>query len=202
MLSLTPTIWASKCMYPRPSGTRSGSSGTNTAMLLLLLSAALGFATVASLPHGGEAEGQSSGNCPANWVDASFVDMGCLYFNSTAALSWEDASSLCQMGSGSTLLAITSEIQMDFIHMQLDVITDHDGAFHYWWTAGTNATPNDEWLWWTYPTYSPVEDYVWSANYPDGNQNNKCLVLEPGANEYHGINKPCWNVYYPICQLK
>merc|ERR1711936_1399353 len=134
-----------------------GSSGTNTAMLLLLLSAALGFATVASHPHGGEAEGQSSGNCPGNWVDASFVDMGCLYFNSTAALSWDDASSLCQMGSGSTLLAITSEIQMDFIHMQLDVITDHDGAFHYWWTAGTydeKYPDNGEWLWWT---YSPVE---------------------------------------------
>ena len=32
-------------------------------------------------------QGASTSACPSGWVDASFVDMGCLYFNSTKGVS-------------------------------------------------------------------------------------------------------------------
>merc|ERR1711971_823304 len=168
-------------------------------MMLFLLAASLGFASasVASLPHGGEPSGRSSGNCPDKWVDASFVDLGCLYFNSTVSLIWDDANSLCQMGSNSTLLAIESEMQMAFIQMELQVIADHEGGSKYWWTAGTDAGINGQWVWAT--TYTAVEDYIWGSAYPDSTNYYNCLALHT-SNDYLGRNYPCENPLFPICQ--
>ena len=68
----------------------------------------------------GEAQGLISGTCQNGWVDASFVDMGCLYFNSTASVTWDDAVSSCHVATpNSSLVEITTEIQMDFIQMEL-----------------------------------------------------------------------------------
>merc|ERR1712107_639869 len=55
----------------------------------------------------------SSGACPSGWVDASFVDMGCLFFNSTEALaSWDDSATMCQMATpNATLVEILTENQ-------------------------------------------------------------------------------------------
>merc|ERR1711971_1312440 len=36
------------------------------------------------------------GSCPEDWTDASFVDMGCLYFNNTERLDWMEANEYCQ----------------------------------------------------------------------------------------------------------
>ena len=35
--------------------------------------------------------GETSATCPDKWLDASFVEMGCLFFNNTAAVDWEEA---------------------------------------------------------------------------------------------------------------
>ena len=59
--------------------------------------------------------------------EATFV--GCLYFSSRKALTWEEAKMICQVQI-STLLAITSEEQMSFIKMELNVIADHDRTTH------------------------------------------------------------------------
>merc|ERR1712133_192562 len=71
------------------------------------------------------AQDVSSGNCPDSWVDASFVDMGCLYFNSTKAFSWDDSSSMCQTSTPNSTL-------MEFVQMMMGVLADHEGA-RYWW---------------------------------------------------------------------
>merc|ERR1712045_685867 len=63
---------------------------------------------------GGEAQSQTKSNCPDKWLDASFVEMGCLFFNSTEGMTWEDANLACQRSSNSTSVVITSEIQMGF----------------------------------------------------------------------------------------
>merc|ERR1711971_1193900 len=174
-----------------------------SAVMLLLLAASLAFASasVASPPRGGEPNGRSSGNCPDKWVDATFVDMGCLYFNSTAGMSWDDANSLCQMGSNSTLLAIESEMQMAFIQMELQVIADHEGDKKHWWTAGTDAGIDGQWVWAT--TYTVVEDYVWGDGYPRNSQypNYNCMMLHHSL-DYLGFDTTCDSSRYPICQLK
>ena len=45
-----------------------------------------------------------SGACPDKWLDASFMEMGCLFFNNTAAVNWEEANVVCKKYSKSTLV--------------------------------------------------------------------------------------------------
>merc|ERR1711894_127237 len=171
-----------------------------SATMLLVVAATLGFASasVENLPLGGEIS-QEESTCPDKWVDASFVEMGCLYFNSTQALHWDEANSMCQMGSNSTLLAITSEMQMAFIQMQLDVIADHDGVPHNWWTAGTDVGINGRWVWAT--TFADVEEYIWFSGGPSPPDNYNCLALY-SSSDYLGLNTMCEQGMYSICQLK
>merc|ERR1719266_207530 len=155
---------------------------------------------LSQVQDGGEAQSQTKSNCPEKWLDASFVEMGCLFFNSTASMTWEDANLACQRSSNSTSVVITSEIQMGFLQMELDVIANAEGEAHWWWTAGTDIWTNGpRWLWAT--TLADVEEYVWEGGYPHSNTYHNCLVLYPG-NGYLGVNRPCFNTAYPICQLK
>merc|ERR1712051_591343 len=159
--------------------------GSATMLLLLAASLVLASASLPSLPHGGEAaQDKSTGNCPDKWVDATFVDMGCLYFNSTKALTWDDANSLCQMGSNSTLLEITTEMQLAFIQMELAVIEDHEHAHFVWWTAGTDVGINGQWIWIT--SLTAVEDFMWNSGYPDSYDAYNCMFLHHSW-EYLGL---------------
>ena len=82
--------------------------------------------------------GETSATCPDKWLDASFVEMGCLFFNNTAAVDWEEANVICKEYSNATLVDIKTEMQMGFLQMELDVIANAEGASHNWWTAGTD----------------------------------------------------------------
>ena len=65
-----------------------------------------------------------SGDCPHKWLDASFLEVGCLFFNDTAAVNWEEANMVCKKYSKSTLVDIQSEMQMGFLQMELDLIAN------------------------------------------------------------------------------
>merc|ERR1712226_1730243 len=55
--------------------------------------------------------------CPEKWIDASFVDMGCLLFNSTTTMDWESANTYCQGAPNATLVEIATEMQLAFVQM-------------------------------------------------------------------------------------
>ena len=76
--------------------------------------------------------------CPDNWLDASFMEMGCLFFNNTAAVNWEEANMVCKKYSKSTLVDIQLEMQMGFLQMELDLIAKSEGTTQRWWTAATD----------------------------------------------------------------
>merc|ERR1712198_471818 len=122
-----------------------------------------------------EAQSETTANCPDKWLDASFMDMGCLYFNSTEGLTWDDANSMCAMSSNSTLVDIATEVQMGFLQMELDVIANAEGTSHLWWTAGTDVGINGRWFWAT--TLTPVEEYVWYTSFPNSRKDYNCLAL-------------------------
>merc|ERR1712018_974324 len=172
-----------------------------SATMLLLLAALLGFASasVEKLPPGGEAsqDTRASGTCPDKWVDATFVDEGCLYFNNTESMTWDDANSMCQMVSKSTLLEITSEMQLSFIQMELAVIEDIEGTNHRWWTAATDVGINGQWYW--IASRADVEDFVWYTNQPSpSNADWNCMYLY--RYNYLGYSTICDNSRFPICQ--
>merc|ERR1711981_698502 len=152
-----------------------------SATMLLLLAASLAFASASlpSLPRGGEAsQDKSTSSCPDGWVDATLVDMGCLYFSkpSSPGLTWDDANSMCQMGSNSTLLEITNEEQMSFIRLELAVIDGGQGVYSPYWTAATDVGINGQWIWIT--SLTAVGDFVWLSGYPSANPDNyNCMFL-------------------------
>merc|ERR1712126_436427 len=113
-----------------------------------------------------QVEGMSSGSCPSGWVDdASFVDMGCLFFNSTKALaSWDDSASMCQMATpNASLVEILNETQMAFVQMNIELLEAHEAPRH-WWTGATDVGINGRWIW--APSSTPVEDFIWHTGYP------------------------------------
>merc|ERR1719341_2090136 len=144
-------------------------------------------------------QSQETSNCPEKWLDASFVDMGCLFFNATEAITWEEANSICQR-SNSTLIDISTEVQMGFLQMELDVIANAEGAVHRWWTGGTDLGIEGRWIWAT--TLTAVEDFVWvDDSHPRSNLNWNCLAVHPSYG-YLGYDDSCILTCFPICQMK
>ena len=169
-----------------------------TISILVLSSAPADAASASKLA---ERKAGVSGNCPDKWFDASFVDMGCLFFNDTAAVTWEEANVICHKYSNSSLVEIQSEMQMNFLKMELDARAEN--VSRLWWTAGTDIGFEGQWIWIT--SLTKVEDYVWHPGHPRLNINNSisisnCLSLRPRDYEGHDIG--CENRDNPICQLK
>merc|ERR1719369_302420 len=95
-----------------------------------------------------------AGECPEHWVQASWVNMGCLLFNSTKDYNWEQANNYCQ-SEGASLLEVHTEEQFQFLQMQLNVLEDHEGA-KFWWTGGTDIGREGQWFW--VSSLTPVND--------------------------------------------
>merc|ERR1711909_5816 len=88
----------------------------------------------------------SSSSCPPHWVQASWVDMGCLLFNSTTPLTWLEANIYCQTMENSYSVEIQTEEQLAFLQMQLSVLEDHEGK-RSWWTGATDIGQEGRWSW-------------------------------------------------------
>ena len=100
-----------------------------------------------------------SGACEEGWFDASFIDLGCIFFLKETKVYYE-ANTLCQ-DMVSHLIEIHSQDQMNFIVNQLEIM---DEGVNSWWTAGSDSGREDEWYW--EHSLTPVEDFVWAAGYP------------------------------------
>ena len=147
--------------------------------------------------------GEVSDNCPDHWIDASLSGLGCLYFNSTAAVSWEDALSWCQHpDNNALLLEIWSELQLEFIRSELMLLQDN-GVDNDWWTGGTDLGREGHWFW--IGTLATVGDFLWnkSTNEPNGDTVENCLALWNSTNfNFRGNDCRCYNEQYFICQRK
>merc|ERR1712156_184236 len=138
-----------------------------------------------------------SGACPDKWLDASFMEMGCLFFNNTVAVDWEEANVVCKMTPNATLVDIQSEMQMGFLQMELNMVEGIEGTKHNWWTAGTDVGIEGQWFWVT--TLTEVGDFVWHSDEPNSGTAYNCLYLSYGG--YEGYDYNCESALYPICQI-
>ena len=132
--------------------------------------------TAAFLPCSAIAASQS-GPCPEQWTDASFVDMGCLFFNVTHPLSWIDANEHCQMKMperNSSLVDIRTAEQLAFLQMLLD-FGDHVQGVSGSWIAGTDVGSSGSWFWAT--TRTPVDDFIWADGEPSRGTGTVSLTL-------------------------
>ena len=140
-----------------------------------------------------------SSACPSGWVDASFVDMGCLYFNSTKPESWVDVVISCQMATpNASLVEILTENQMAFVQMEIELLEAHEGK-HFWWTGATDVGIIGKWFW--APSLSPVEEFIWAPGNPKSELKNNCMMIHYNLDAGYDMYCDYTNAY-PLCQLK
>merc|ERR1712215_164923 len=136
--------------------------------------------------------------CPVGWVQATWVDMGCLYFNNTHNFTWIEANAYCQGDLNATLVEITTEEQYDFIKMELQVLEVETNSKLYWWTGGTDLGREGKWFW--TGSLRSVGSFIWSKDQPNDGIGGNCLNLYPSSG-YEGSDKSCVHDFYPICQI-
>ena len=143
------------------------------------------------------------GSCPDGWLDASFLNMGCLLLDQSSPgklgnYTWGLANSWCR-GLGGALVEVGNEEQLEFLRLQLQLFEEEVGEERYWWTSGTEV--DGVWLWAS--SLSPVEEFIWGDEFPtDWLEDFNCLELCPYCNDYKGANFDCDTSRHPICQIK
>ena len=144
-------------------------------------------------------------SCPDDgWLDASFVNMGCLLLGDSSGklgnLTWNLSKKLCR-SFGGDLVEIENEEQLEFLRLQLQLVEEEEGEERYWWTSGTDAEVDGVWLWAS--SLSPVEEFIWGDDFPTNwLETFNCLELCPYCNDYKGANFDCDSPRHPICQIK
>ena len=155
----------------------------------LVLAFCIHLGTVASVIN------NAKNPCPTNWVQSTWVDMGCLLLNTTKTYSWEQASVYCQT-ENATLVEIKTEEQFRFLQMVIKVFDGQCGK-HHWWTAGTDMGLDGHWAWMR--SFTPVGDFLWVAGNPNGGLVENCMYLNYDYGYFAG-DAACTTSYYPICQ--
>ena len=162
--------------------------------------------------------------CPAGWVDAFTLGMGCLYLLQEAH-SWEEAGKICKsLQNTAHLVEIDSMEQLEFLQQGLNFV---DGtswvSHHYWWSSATDQELEDDWTW-SNSGYS-VQDFLWSSGQPDncppstvgvcsGTENCGALVSAGGEqakykmvdincelDTVHMTHAPSYQIF-SVCQFK
>merc|ERR1719348_1084082 len=133
--------------------------------------------------------------CPEGWMDASYMDLGCIFF-ANRGFSWADADNYCQENS-SALLEVYSQTHMDFIRSELFVLENFVGE-HVWWTGGSDVGREGQWYW-TH-TLTDIGDFVWKEDYPMGGIERQYLALSNDYDYFGADFKNDFHTGYPICQ--
>ena len=145
------------------------------------------------------AEEITSNPCLEGWIQATWVDLGCLLFNTIKEYHWEEAANYCQTENpNSTLVDFQNPEQLEFLQMELEAIEDHAGTTH-WWTSGTDMAREGEWYWES--DLTPVPEFVWFSGQPDDGIGYNCLMLHTSY-DYLGGDFDCGFGAYPICQME
>jgi len=142
-------------------------------------------------------EDESRSNCPDGWLDATYLGIGCLLFNSSTGYTWDQAIDFCYSQEGD-LVEIRNSQEMEFVISYLLTLETHETAYD-WWTAGMDAGREGRWIWPS--SLSIVESYVWDAGEPDGGSKQNCLCL-PSTYSYKGHDCDCDVSRRLICQKK
>merc|ERR1712133_173412 len=120
----------------------------------------------------------TAGNCPEGWLDASFVDLGCLTFQyDDDGKDWWDAFLFCRERN-SFLLEIFTEPQFDFLRLELQVYEEQYGAI-YWYIGASDDFEEDAWYWTN--SWQPVNSFIWTPGYPSNGEEGNFLCFMPNS---------------------
>ena len=106
-------------------------------------------------------------------MDASFVDLGCLYFKNQPMNYWE-ANVYCQ-DRGSHLVEVGTTEMMEFLVMEMEVWEDHDGEDSFWWSGGTDIGREGDWYW--QHSLFDVGSFIWGNQQPENSTEKNYLCF-------------------------
>ena len=87
-------------------------------------------------------------SCPKYWTDATQVGLGCLFFNTTAYMTWQEAEISCAYESDyGHLVEIFNQAQQDFLVNKAYEIEALTARKHFWWIGLTDETFEGRWIW-------------------------------------------------------
>merc|ERR1711935_64710 len=109
--------------------------------------------------------GRDSGACDAGWVDGHSIGLGCLYFHTGEEFTWHEANEYCYTKHSSSLEAIMTPQQHNFLKELLDVIQEATG-FLTTWTRGIDIGSVGSFYY--AGTSITVPDFIWIAGQPGG----------------------------------
>ena len=146
------------------------------------------------------AQEEASNPCPSGWLDATLSGMGCLFFNSTTKVQWEEAAIWCQSdGRNASLVEIWTELQLDIVRSELLVLAQN-GIDDDWWIGATDQGREGSWYWAN--TLATVGDFIW-YNPTNNDVNRNCALLE-NDDQFLGLQHDCMtaDTSWTICQMK
>ena len=144
---------------------------------------------------------EASYSCPDGWLEAAHAGMGCLYFNSTTKVMWEEAASYCQSDEmNASLVEIWTELQLDFVRSELMSLAEN-GIEDDWWIGATDQGREGQWFWAN--SLATVGDFIWYSSDPENGVNENCALLEDGQG-FLAIPHNCaaFDPAWTICQIK
>ena len=137
------------------------------------------------------------GACDPGWMDASFQNMGCLFFENTA-MNFEAAIQFCGE-SNAHLVEVQTEAQMDFLVMELQSLETLIGQYN-WWGGASDSGREGHWYW--QHSLTDVGTFVWGYNQPDFTYASNYLAFGYGGETtYHGWDNSPDMLHNPICQI-
>ena len=116
------------------------------------------------------------------------MGMGCLYFNSTTKVMWEEATSYCQSDEmNASLVEIWTELQLDFVISELMFLAQN-GIDDDWWIGATDLGREGQWYW--AHSLATGGDFIWNS-IPSHTVYANCALLENSdTGQRRSANRP------------
>jgi len=149
------------------------------------------------------------GSCPEGWIDASSVNLGCLFVDTDTSghHNISDAQLACdRVWSGSYLVEIFSAEQMEFLKDMLveieQEVSGEDGVL-WWLSLYTQTVGSGEWIW---PISGRTAEFTyWAEGEPLPQEDYNCAQMLPAlTNEARWWASRCYDDYnnqLHVCQF-
>ena len=135
--------------------------------------------------------------CSQGWLDFYRVGLGCLYFDTTQTLTWNDAQEFCHSQEESYLLEVLDEDQNHDIVMMCFQIAQVTQETRNWWMGLTDISFEDRWFW---PhSLQPVDYSNWHGNEPNNGETYNYAYMDH-TYDYEWIDTNEGDKKYTICQ--
>eukprot|EP00090_Calanus_glacialis_P022791 TRINITY_DN35102_c0_g1_i1.p1 TRINITY_DN35102_c0_g1~~TRINITY_DN35102_c0_g1_i1.p1 ORF type:complete len:160 (+),score=38.34 TRINITY_DN35102_c0_g1_i1:1-480(+) len=135
--------------------------------------------------------------CSAGWFDGNPYNLGCVQFNGTTALTWDNAQEFCHTQEESNLVEIFNQDQQDFLKLMAEQLEIFTGDKRHWWIGATDVAYEGRWIW---PHKLETVDYAaWYGAEPNSGPTNNYAIMNYGA-DFMWTDQTEVSTYYPICQ--